>query len=200
MIAGDEELNTMDKSLNKVKLTPPKTSFCIAMLLFFIFIASLMTYFCIDLFDGYAKVKVTIENGQLVECKFKEVGRQLYAKGYTYGDGYDYYAIYEYVDENGNRYKAESTREFKSTEAVIDYVESHPTKSIYIDGNGFSVSGDETVTNHAVTQIIIVVVTVFLYVAVIGFAIQLTRRISINRSKDAANRELYRENQKEKNP
>lgn len=184
MIAGDEELNTMDKSLNKVKLTPPKTSFCIAMLLFFLFIASLMTYFCIDLFDGYAKVKDTIENGQLVECKFKEVGRQLYAQGYTYGDGYDYYAIYEYVDENGNRYKAESTREFKSTKAVMDYVESHPTKSIYIDG------GDETVTNHAVTQIIIVVVTVFLYVAVIGFSIQLARRISINRSKDAANREL----------
>lgn len=69
-----------------------------------------MTYFCIDLFDGYAKVKDTIENGQLVECRFKEVGRHVYAKGYIYGDGYDYYAIYEYVDENGNRYKAESTR------------------------------------------------------------------------------------------
>ncbi|MCX4363942.1 MAG: hypothetical protein OSJ74_11290, partial [Clostridia bacterium] len=91
-----------------------------------------------------------------------------------------YYAIYEYIDENGNRYKAESTREFKSTKEVMKYVESHPTKALYIDGNGYSISADETISKHTAKIVIIVMVAVGFYAVIAGFAIQLIRRISMN--------------------
>ncbi|MDE7336539.1 MAG: hypothetical protein K2N32_00290, partial [Clostridia bacterium] len=150
--------------------------------------ASYMTYITVGVFDGYEKSKDTLQNGQLVECEFKEVGRQVYAKGHTYGDGYTYYAIYEYIDENGNHYKAESRREFKSTKQVLEYVESHPTKTLYIDGNGFSISGSETVAKHAAKHIIIVIVDIGLYAMLVGFAVQLIRRIIIKNEEMKGNK------------
>ena len=172
----------MREDLKDFILDPPKISLCVAMILFFIMMSSMFTYFTIDFINDYAKVKDILQNGQLVEAEFKEVGRQIHRKGYTYGDGYSYYAIYEYYDANGNCYKTETPREFRSTNEVLEYVESHPTKSIYIDGKGHKLSANESITKYTIKCIVMAIVTAFFYAIIVACTIQLVRRIKINKA------------------
>lgn len=172
----------MKKTLPEFILNPPEISFCVAMILFFIIMSSMFTYFTIDFINDYVNVKDILETGQLVEAEFKEIGKNNYAKGHTYGDGYTYYAIYEYNDVNGNSYKTESQHAFKSSKAVLEYVEEHPTRSIYIDGNGHSLSGNESLSKYTVKCIVITIVTVLFYAIIVVCTIQLVRRIKINKA------------------
>ena len=155
----------------------------------------MFTYFTIDFINDYVKVKDILQNGQLVEAEFKEIGKNNYAKGHTYGDGYTYYAIYEYYDENENRYKIESQHAFKSTKAVLEYVEDHPTKSIYIDGDGHQLSGNESLSKYTIKCIIMAIVTVLFYSIIVVCSIQLVRRIKMNKANKTQNKEITQENE-----
>ena len=150
----------------------------------------MFTYFTIDFIGDYVNVKDILETGQLVEAEFKEVGRQKHQSGYTYGDGYSYYAIYEYYDANGNRYRTETPREFYSTNEVLEYVESHPTKSIYIDGKGHKLSGDESLSKYIIKCIVMTIVTVLFYAIIAACTIQLVRRIKMNKANKAQKEEM----------
>ena len=180
----------MNKSLKDFILDPPKISFCVAMILFFIMMSSMFTYLTIDFINDYVKVKDILQSGQLVEAEFKEVGRKHTQPDHTYGDGYTYYAIYEYYDENGNCYKTESQHAFKSSKAVLEYVEEHPTKSIYIDGKGHKLSGNESVTKYIIKCIVMTIVTVLFYAIIAVCTIQLVRRIKMDKAKKAQNEEI----------
>ncbi|MDE6275811.1 MAG: hypothetical protein K2M75_04660 [Clostridia bacterium] len=174
------------KKLREVfDLSPPKISFCVAFMLFSIMMASLMTYSVVVFINEYAEVKDILVNGQLVEAKFKEVGRQNHQTGNFYGDGYDYFGIYEYYDSNGNCYITETSREFRSANEVLKYVEAHPTKSIYIDGKGHSRSGSETLTKYTSIGVAVSIIALLFYAMLVAFTVQLVRRIKMDKAKEA---------------
>ncbi|MDE7071146.1 MAG: hypothetical protein K2O86_04140 [Clostridia bacterium] len=164
--------------------SPPKKSFCIAFICFSIFMASLMTYSIIVFANEYSDVKNILVNGELVEAEFKEVGKQIHQTGYLYGDGYDYFGIYEYYDANGNCYLTETSREFRSPNDVLKYVEEHPTKSIYIDGKGHSRSGSETLTKYTSIGVAVSIIALLFYTMLVAFTIQLVRRIKMDKEKE----------------
>ena len=165
-------------------LSPPKTSFCVAFMIFSLIMASLMTYSIVVFANEYSDVRDILINGELVEAKFKEVGQQIHQTGYLYGDGYDYFGIYEYYDSNGNCYITETSREFRSPDEVLKYVEKHPTKSIYIDGKGHSRSGSETLTKYTSIGVAVSIIALLFYSMLVAFTIQLVRRIKMDNAKE----------------
>ncbi|MDE6758267.1 MAG: hypothetical protein K2J89_03195 [Clostridia bacterium] len=185
----------MKKFKDVFDLSPPELTVCVGFMLFAIIISSIFTYISVVFIHEYTYVKEILQNGELVEAKFKEVGKQRCRDGKPGVDGYQYFAIYCYYDDENNYYEIHSAVEFYSPEEVIQYADKNPTKSIYIDGNGHSRSGNETLSKYIVKGVIVFMITVLFYVITSVDILQLFRRVKINKANNARKKEITQEDE-----